>query len=372
MSLRHLYREEIERTLRTPGYGGFQLLDLHDYPGQGTATVGMLDAFWDSKGFITPEQFRCFCQPVTILARFSQYVWTSAETFSADVDVAHYGCESLPQAIAVWKIEDAGGRTLVGGEMPAQDVAQGGLRPLGRVQVPLAALPAPAQLSFTVALKGAKVVNQWPLWVYPDKVETEAPAGVLVAEEWNDSIKAALAKGGRVLLLAKAMKRVEPVRFTTVFWSPFWFPDQPMSCGVLCDPRHPALAGFPTESHLNWQWWELLSPSSPLVTTEPDKPFGGGALAPVRATVLNATPAGFRPIVQVIDQPLRNNKEGVLWETRVGPGRLVVCTLDLTTRLEQRVVARQLRRSLLSYLASGERAPATELPAKVLDEILEK
>ncbi len=58
-----LYKEEIEVLLRTPGHGGFQLLDLHDFPGQGTATVGMLDAFWDSKGLITPGEWRRFCGP---------------------------------------------------------------------------------------------------------------------------------------------------------------------------------------------------------------------------------------------------------------------------------------------------------------------
>ena len=55
-----LYKEEIERALKTPGFSGFQLLDLHDFPGQGTALVGIIDAFWESKGLITPEEFRKF------------------------------------------------------------------------------------------------------------------------------------------------------------------------------------------------------------------------------------------------------------------------------------------------------------------------
>lgn len=36
------YKEEIGVALRTPGIGGGQLLDLHDFPGQGTALVGVL------------------------------------------------------------------------------------------------------------------------------------------------------------------------------------------------------------------------------------------------------------------------------------------------------------------------------------------
>src|SRR6476646_2280349 len=55
------YKEEIEANLRTPGLSGFQLLDLHDYLGQGTALVGLLDAFWESKGYVKAEEFRRFC-----------------------------------------------------------------------------------------------------------------------------------------------------------------------------------------------------------------------------------------------------------------------------------------------------------------------
>ena len=49
------YKEDIESALRTPGMGGFELLDLHDFPGQGTALVGVLDPFWDGKGYVTPH-----------------------------------------------------------------------------------------------------------------------------------------------------------------------------------------------------------------------------------------------------------------------------------------------------------------------------
>jgi hypothetical protein len=56
-----IYKEEIESALRTHNFGGFQLLELTDYPGQHKALVGMLDCFWDSKHLITPAEFRNFC-----------------------------------------------------------------------------------------------------------------------------------------------------------------------------------------------------------------------------------------------------------------------------------------------------------------------
>ena len=54
-------REDIEAALRTPGFGGFQWLDIQDFPGQGTALVGMLNVFMESKGITTPEKWRQFC-----------------------------------------------------------------------------------------------------------------------------------------------------------------------------------------------------------------------------------------------------------------------------------------------------------------------
>ena len=58
------YKEEIEANLRTPGLGGFQLLDLHDYLGQGTALVGLLDAFWQSKSYVSAEEFKQFSKKI--------------------------------------------------------------------------------------------------------------------------------------------------------------------------------------------------------------------------------------------------------------------------------------------------------------------
>ncbi len=64
-----LYKDEIEGSMRTWPYGGFQVLEARDYPGQGTAIVGWLDAFWDSKGLITPVEFRRFCGPTVCLVK---------------------------------------------------------------------------------------------------------------------------------------------------------------------------------------------------------------------------------------------------------------------------------------------------------------
>ena len=90
-----LYKEEIEVLLRTPGHAGFSLLDLHDYPGQGTAMIGLLDPFWDSKGFVAAEVHARYCGPTVPLLRMKKRAFTAGETFEAAAEVAHFGPAAL-------------------------------------------------------------------------------------------------------------------------------------------------------------------------------------------------------------------------------------------------------------------------------------
>ncbi|MCA9260847.1 MAG: discoidin domain-containing protein, partial [Planctomycetales bacterium] len=76
-----------------------------------------------------------------------------------------------------------------------------------------------------------------------------------------------------------------------------------------------------------------------------------------------------RPIVQPIDEWTRNWRLALLFEARVGEGRLMVCTSDLESNLEKRLAARQFRASLLAYLASDAFEPAAEISAAQLQSL---
>ncbi|MCX6376444.1 MAG: hypothetical protein NTU88_10510, partial [Armatimonadetes bacterium] len=145
-----LYKEEIEVLLRTPGHGGFQLLDLHDFPGQGTALVGMLDAFWDSKGIIRPEEWRRFCGPIVPLLRMSKRAWTTDETFTAKAQVAQFGQGDVT-AVPVWTITYTDGRKVASGILPTRRLPTGDLFELGDMSASLADVGAPAKLTVTVS-----------------------------------------------------------------------------------------------------------------------------------------------------------------------------------------------------------------------------
>lgn len=89
-----------------------------------------------------------------------------------------------------------------------------------------------------------------------------------------------------------------------------------------------------------------------------------------KSIILDETPADYKPIVQVIDNYERNSKLGIIFETTVGKGKLLICALDLDTDADSRPAARQLRNSLLQYVSGKNFNPAFELPTDLLDRLL--
>jgi len=360
------YKEDIESALRTPGMGGFQLLDLHDFPGQGTALVGVLDPFWEEKGYVTAAEYSRFCNSTVPLARLNKRVFTTDETLEAEIEVAHFGPAPLAGVSAGWRLVGEGGKVLAAGILPTKDLPVGhGLVSIGQVSAELKGFKAPARCKLVVSVgqasrlspsslgnkdrrdAGPTVENDWDIWVYPAQPKTEPAKDILVTPQFDDAAQQHLASGGKLLLTlpGKAVRNfdTEPVKlgFSSIFWNTAWTGRQaPTTLGILCDPKHPALAEFPTEFHSNWQWWYLI--------------HRAGALR------LDLLPKGTEPVVRVIDDWFTARPLGLVVEGKVGAGKVIVCGVDLTANADD-PVSKQMRASLLSYMASRKFAPTTSL-----------
>jgi hypothetical protein len=340
------YKEDIESALRTSGMAGFQLLDLHDFPGQGTALVGVLDPFWEPKGYVSAKEYSRFCGPTVPLARLPKRVFTADETLDAELEVAHFGAAPLAATVPAFRLIGDDGKVLFAGQLAPCNVPVGNGIRLGSVNIDLHGLPAPARCKLVVGLSGTSCENDWDIWVYLPRVSADPPPQVAVVADLDTAALARLDAGGRVLwLLPPArVRQAAPapvvLGFSSIFWNTAWTARQPpTTLGILCDPKHPLFAAFPTDSHSNWQWWYLIRRAGPLVLD--DLPL--------------------RPMVQVIDDWVTNHKLGLLFEARVSAGRLAVCSIDLTTDLDADPVRRQFRRSLLDYLAGDAFRPAVTL-----------
>ena len=345
------YKEEIEANLRTPGLSGFQLLDLHDYTGQGTALVGLLDPFWEEKGYVTAPEFREFCNTTVPLARLRQRVFTAEEKFEVPVEIAHYGEQPIEAAQVRWSVLDSSGTAAEQGNWAEKTIPIGKNTELGTVSADLSKLKTPGAFKLVVTIDGTPFHNEWNFWVYPGELSTNIPPGVLVTSSWGDAA-ARLSASGKVLFLpAKADLpwNSPPLDSVPVFWNRYMNPGWSRMLGIWCDTNHPALAEFPTDANCDWQWTEMLRGT--------------------RAVNLDSLPGQLQPVVQAIDDWNRNWKLGLAFECRVGSGRLMICSIDLNRDLTDRPVARQLRRSMLDYMTSDHFQPKVSLTTEQLERL---
>ncbi len=337
-----LYKQDIEMDLRTPNMAGFQLLDLQDYPGQGSAYVGILDAFMQSKGLCTESEWRQWCSPVVPLLISPQFCFTNEEGIHAKLQIANYSGESLKGKTLSWSLDGQHGSSI----LPDGE----GLVDIGALDIDLSAYEHPVQLQLKLKIEGTEYQNTYDLWVYPFGVDlSKLEQKVIITNELTDKIARQLEKGKNVLLMPASSKLCVDGLFQTDYWNYRMFKTisennkktvSPGTLGILTDPKHPIFKSFPTEMHTNWQWFPIIKASHPMM--------------------LDNTGKDYRPIVQVIDNIERNHKLGLIFEFQVGKGRLLVCMADLE-KASSYPEGRQFYRSILEYMTSKDFAPNTKI-----------
>ncbi|MFC3560549.1 exo-beta-1,4-galactosidase [Pedobacter jamesrossensis] len=348
------YKNEIEKALRTPNYNGYQLLSLNDYPGQGTALVGVLDAFWDEKGYITAKEFKRFSNSTVPLLKVPKFVYTNNETLDAGVEVAHFGQASLTNAKISWSIKDVTGIVLAKGNFAKKTLPVTNCIQIGNIRFELNTIKKAAKLNLEVVIDGTEFANDWSFWVYPAELP-KLKTNFYYTNKLDEQAKKVLDEGGTVFLNAagKVVKGKEVVQtFLPVFWNTSWFKMRPPhTLGILCDPKNPAFANFPTESYSNMQWWEIVN----------------------KAQVMNLEdfPSGFKPIIQPIDTWFLNRRLALVLEARVGKGKLVVSSANLSPDLKDAPAAQQLYFSLQQYMSSDKFNPKYEVAFNTVKDIFE-
>jgi hypothetical protein len=344
-------KEEIESYLRTPGFGGYHLLQLNDFPGQGTAPVGVVDIFWDAKSYVTAREFNKFNAARVPLLRTSSFTWTNDQTFKAIIEFANFGESAMNGVVAHWTLKYPDGKIYSEGDFDKINIPLGSPFKIGELSIPFTTIQNATQFNLVVTIPGTDYSNQWNIWVYPKQLPKVDMKGVMIAYDWNNEVKNYLQKGGKVLLLADTSKiklAADPV-FSGISWNTVWSGMPPNLLGILCDPEHTALKNFPTEFHSNWQWWDVVRNSKPMI--------------------LDHTPSFFKPLVQMIPDWNNPHKIGLVLEAKIGKGTLLLSAVDLRNNMEQRPVARQFLYSLEKYIISKDFAPSEELTMDVIDRI---
>lgn len=359
-----LYKTDIEMDLRTRNMAGFQLLDIQDYPGQGSAFVGILDAFMESKGITTPEEWRQWCSPVVPLLEVEKFCFEDGEKIQAKVKVANYGGSSLYGKKLKWKIGDAEGVMNI-------FTYDEGLIDVGVLDEEISA-DKPTKLNVSLNIEETEARNSYEFWVYPKKALEKK--GVIIAKDLNEKVVKVLEHGGKVLWMPTASSHFVAADdtllqadnatpytvgglFQTDYWNYRMFKTicennkkkvSPGTLGILTNPEHPIFKGFPTEMHTNWQWFPVIKESHPLV--------------------LDNFAKDYRPIVQVIDNIERNHKLGLVMEWKVGAGKLLVCMSNLE-KAAKYPEGKAFYQSVIGYMRSADFNPSAEI---TVDELKKK
>ncbi len=345
-----LYKEEMEMMLRTPGMGGFQLLDLQDYPGQGTALVGILDPFMESKGFVSAADWRESCDSVTLLARLPQRCFTAGDITSFDIAVANYTPSDLSGRKIRWSLPFAEGETI----LPAGR----GVLEAESVSIVIPEVEKASKMTLDLKSEDGSLHNSYDIWVYPR--EKRWVKGVKLTDSLDEALSL-LERGDRVILFPDsatvAATTVGPL-FMTDYWNYRMFKTicdnvhkeaSPGTLGLLIDDSHPVFGNYPTSFHTDWQWWAVASNSRPLI--------------------IDRLPASVDPIVEPIDNVERNYRLALLLECNVVKGKLLVIMADME-KASQYPEGEWLLQSAREYMASKQCKPKLTLTPDQLTALL--
>lgn len=356
------YKLEAEAAMRSQLIAGFQLLDLQDFSGQGTALVGMLDAFMDSKGLIDKDDWNGFCSDAVLLAELDSFIVTSGEKLEVPILFRYTGSELLEGKTVEWRLE-SNTKTVSSGEISVPDGFYG-LAKLGNVKISIPENTSPQKLRLVLECHNIRRENPflsedtrnfYDLWTYPQPQEafsvvgkSEKDGSIVYITECLADAKKLLADGERVIYLPNETAESIEGFYCTDFWCYPMFrsisesmnkPVPVGTMGLLIDNTHPSLSGFPSEYYSTPQWYHIVSNA--------------------QCAVLDKTSSSCRPIVQMIDNFERNHKLGILYEAKIGRGKLLVCTSRLS-EISTRPEVQAFTKSIVEYAHSDKFEPSYE------------
>ena len=347
------YKYEIERNLRTKDYSGFLLLGLNDYSGQGTALVGPLNVFWKEKGYVDSKEWKEFCGDIVPLAKFPKFVFQNTDTLNIPIEVYNASEGEIKDADIVYSIVDKDMHNDIIAKYNAT-IKYGKNNEIRPISQQLNGIKTPSKLTLKVSVNGN--TNEWDFWVYPAKVEMPKTKDIYITDTLDSKAIKILTNGGKVLITAGGKIRYgNDVKQTylPVFWNTSWFKMRPPhTTGAYIMNNHPIFKDFTTDSWQNINWWELVN----------------------KAQLMNLQefPEEYQPIYQPIDTWHVSRKLGMIVEANVLKGKLLMTTFDINNNLNKRIVARQLRKSILEYMSGNEFKPEITLDIKVIRDLFEK
>lgn len=397
------YKDELETALRSTQLAGFQILDIQDFPGQGTALIGVLNAFMENKGLVSAAEWRRFCSGAVIQAEFDSYVVIIEKPFDFTVSLSYYQRSPLPADMLVCRLTDSDGNVIwrdskpvtaltvfnrdfsgserasygygncpqrsenTFGEEPckkdtgkketfskdtfAEEICEKGLFTLGDFSLTLPKRNVPSSLTLTVELTELGICNNYTLWLYPPvEAKTDFPVR-METDRYTTAVVCSLDqlpslsknhRAGLLFLPPRENKASIQGTYCTDFWCYPMFYNISLNAGK--EPPVGTMGLLIRREHAALSGFPCESYTTPQWHS---------IVNASRSTILDGTE--IIPIVQTIDNFSRNHRLGMIYELYLQDLdlKLLVCTSDLPGLISKgRPEAFALYKSLLSYISS--------------------
>ncbi|MGN0688209.1 MAG: beta-galactosidase [Oscillospiraceae bacterium] len=261
------YRLDIETALRSELMSGFQLLDIQDFPGQGVATVGILNTFLENKGHITSEEWRGFCSDTVVLASMQRFVFNCGEEILCGIFVSSTRPDFRPESVS-WSVTAEGSEVAVG---TSAVVKRGGRVSQFRTASFRINAERPVTAELTLRIDGTDIINRYPLYIYPEiDVEITEEYIRCAAGRVGITHDFELARNGGMLYIPEKSDSDLVGEYCTDFWCYGMFRsisesmNRPVPTGTLglyIEEKSPLLSKFPTEYHTTPRWYNIVSHS---------------------------------------------------------------------------------------------------------------
>ncbi len=323
------YRREIETALRSEKMAGFQLLDLQDFPGQGTATVGILDPFMESKGLIEPNEWRRFCGKTVVLAELPKFVYTSGESISCGLMISstepNYTASKVNWTVTVDGKTVADGTSSVG-------KFDGRIAHCAPIEFTVDT-DAPCTAELELQVDGTNITNIYTLYLYHEINVEITETYIKYDGKTLPIVRDEADANANNLYIPKADENDLRGEYCTDFWCYGMFrsisesmgkPVPTGTLGLYINSESELLGDFPCADHTTPQWYGIVSHSH----------------------CANLDGTSIEPDVWVIDNPQRASRLALLYREK---GH-TVCTSrlwEIADRIEAKHFAASLVRAVL-------------------------
>ena len=292
--------------------------------------VGMMNEFYELKAGETVQNVRRYNSETVLLTDLPRCRnFAAGEKLDVPVLVSNYK-EDMDKAVLTLRVADDS-KVYQRRTLHLSDIKAGEITKLYTLSFNMPKVEEPTRIKICATIAGGNVdaENEWELYVFPKAKKLSKPRNLTVAENMSaEELIKAMKDGKNVLLLSAGPFPNRQIDFQLSVAGR----TNGHLATVIAD--HPLMRELPNDGFCGWQFREMMNGGQSVILDNPDLPYA--------------------PIIEMASSYKNARPEALVFEYRIGNGKLLVSALDLK---ENDPGACWLKEKMTAYAASDEFEP---------------